>query len=263
MTDPLAAYLDGLGAWLQEHAGDQLVALWAGGSVALGDVQSTSDLDVAIVVDHDLDEDEGHRLASALLERAQGVPARGLEAVVYSRDDLAEPGRGYQVNVNGGPGMGDHVGFPGDDPSFWFVVDLAILRSAGVAIVGPPPEDLIGPVPEEDVRDALVRSIEWHRGAGEEPSRQVLNACRSWHHLVAGGWAAKSTAAAWAADRLDGEAREAVRSAAARREDHDRRGPCPEAAAVVVDHVLALLRPTIHRLAAFGERPGGGNPAGG
>ena len=262
MTDALAAYLDDLGPWLREHAGGRLVALWVGGSVALDDVHPTSDLDVAIVIDGDIDGGQRRRLASVLLDRAQHVPARGLEAVVYSRGDLAEPGRGYQVNVNGGPGMDDHVGLPGDDPSFWFVVDLAILRSAGVPIVGPHPEGLIAPVPEQDVREALVRSIEWHRDAAEEPYRQVLNACRSWHHLVTGGWAAKSTAARWAADRLDGEAREAVRSAAARREDHEYPGPSSRAASLVVDHVLALLRPTIHRLAAFAEGPGGGNPAG-
>lgn len=242
--EELIAHLAQLAEELRERLGDQLTAVWAGGSLALDDIRPGSDLDVAVVVDRELDREERQRIADALLAAAEHVPARGLEAVVYARQDLAEPGEGrYQVNVNGGPEMPRHIGVPGDDPGFWFVVDLAILRSAGRPVLGPAPGELIAPVPEAAVRDALARSLDWHRDHGDRLDHEVLNACRAWHHLETGGWASKTVAAGWAIERLDGVAREAVGVAAARRADRDAPGPDETGARAVSSHVRSQLRP--------------------
>lgn len=263
MSRELLGHLERLAGRLEDGLGDLLVAVWAGGSVALDDVRPDSDLDVAVVVDRAMTEAERGWAAEDLLTAADDVPARGLEAVVYARGDLTRPGDAtYQVNVNGGPGMEAHVGLPGDDPAFWFVVDLAILRSAGRSVLGPSPDELIAEVPEHAVRDALRRSVVWHREHGRRTAHEVLNACRAWHHLVTGGWMSKSEAATWAAGRLRGEERAAVEAAAAHRADPGRSGPSESGARLVSTRVLALLDPDVQRLAAFAERPGGGNPAG-
>lgn len=241
MNAALTEHLDRLAGRLRELLGEQLVAVWAGGSLALDDVRPTSDLDAAIVVDRPLTAEERRGAVDALLAAAAAVPARGLEAVVYAREDLAGPERGaHQVNVDGGPGMTTHVGAPGDDPAFWFIIDLAILRSVGRAITGPDPRELIAEVPEDAIRGALRRSLTWHREHGERLD-QVLNACRAWHHLATGRWVSKTRAAAWVIERTDGDLRAAVEAAAARRADPDLPGPSARGARRVSAHVMALL----------------------
>lgn len=166
-------------------------AAYAVGSVATGGFQpGASDLDIVAV----LGEDEPAREELVrLAERVRTVdvaPARGLELVVYAGGRVA-------LNVNTGPGMDEHLGFAGDDPDFWFVVDRAIAERFAVTLVGPPWRECFAPVKREDVLDALAASLRWHE-ANEPVSRNtVLNAARTWRYLETGEWSSKREAARW------------------------------------------------------------------
>jgi hypothetical protein len=105
-----------------------------------------------------------------------------------------------ELNVNTGPG--EHSVEPAD--SFWFVLDLALAREQGRALLGPPPSDLIGEVPRSMALDALRQSLAWH--AREEPgsSNSALNAYRALRYAEEGVWASKPEAEQWGRGRLPG-----------------------------------------------------------
>lgn len=122
-----------------------------------------------------------------------------MEAVFYRHRDVAAPTHPvtYALNLNAGPAMPTSVTTAGDPP-FWFLIDLAIARHQGHVLLGPPLTDIVGPIPEADIRTALVESLEWHAAHPESGSSAVLNACRAWHWSIYGVWLPKSYAGVWA-----------------------------------------------------------------
>ena len=88
---------------------------------------------------------------------------RGLELVLYAREDLADPlGPAFQLNLNTGPRMSQHVAYdPSEDPRFWFVLDVAIGREAGRALAGPPPAEVFPELPAPLVLGSLQQALGW------------------------------------------------------------------------------------------------------
>src|SRR3712207_5452745 len=106
-------------------------AAWVIGSGALGDFDSLrSDVDVQAVTATRLTRPELERLAATLSHDALPCPVRGLEFVLYAREDLADPaGPAFQLNLNTGRGMTEHAGYDAAaEPRFWFTLDVAIAR---------------------------------------------------------------------------------------------------------------------------------------
>ena len=191
-------YLQELTRRLQAQLGDQLVAAWVVGSSALGDFDAArSDVDVQAVVAERLEPEALRELATAL--SAVECPVRGLEFVLYAREDLTDPeGPAFSLNLNTGPGMDHHEGYdPDAEPRFWFVLDLEIAREHGKSLVGPHPRELVG---ELDVRTALRESLAWWRDYGGEQA--LVAACRTHAWLETGRWLSKREAYAWYFDRL-------------------------------------------------------------
>ena len=130
----IETYLAELVARLRDGLGERLVGAWLFGSGALGDFDpATSDLDVQVVTTVRLARAEREDLAARVSHPALACPVRGLELVLYARDDLDDPlGPAFQLNLNTGPRMAQHVAYdPSEDPRFWFVLDVAIGREAG------------------------------------------------------------------------------------------------------------------------------------
>ena len=183
--------------------GDQVVAVYLFGSVALDDWQrASSDIDMAVVATAPLAADALRSLADAVLATAAQAPARGLELVVYTEAQAAHPDGTVALNVNGGPLMTTSVDI--DHADFWFVLDAAILRSTAVALIGPPAAEVFGHVADTVLRAALDESLAWHaEQVAHRPEAAVLAACRSWRFLADGRWTDKSEAAHWAAARSE------------------------------------------------------------
>ena len=170
-------------------------AAYAVGSTATGGFEpGASDLDMVVVLTGEPTREHLVELA----ERARSVdvaPARGLELVAYA-------GGAVVLNVNTGPGMDELVGFAGESPGFWFVLDRAIAERSAVSLVGPPWSESFPPVTRGEVLDALAESLSWH-GANEPASRNtVLNAARAWCYLETGEWSSKPEAARWLLARV-------------------------------------------------------------
>jgi hypothetical protein len=207
-------YLAELTRRLAAELGDALLGVYAGGSYALGAYEpGRSDLDVTAVVAGPLDTERKQALVAALRHEALPCPARGLELVVYplatTRSGGAEPG--FELNLNTGERMDLRVDeAPGDIEGFWFAIDRAILRDHGVALLGPPPQELFAPIPRATLLALLAESVRWHRDSDVPVgSDVVLNTARALHFADTGTWVSKREAGArfldGALSRLDRE----------------------------------------------------------
>jgi hypothetical protein len=194
-------------AVLRELLGDGLVAAYLIGSGALGGAsEARSDVDVVAVCAAPPAGDVERALVARLGTLAITWPLRGLEFVLYTRAAVADPARvpHWELNLNVGQGMERHLSRdPAADPPHWFVLDLDILRGHGRTLTGPPPAELVGPIPRRWVLEAVRESLRWHGEHEPNLSQSVLNACRGWRFTAEGVWSSKGDAAAWARPRTD------------------------------------------------------------
>src|SRR4051812_39188904 len=150
-----AAYVAELVARTRGVLGSDLLAVCLMGSGALGDYRpERSDIDVAVITHRALAQRAREALVGALEHDALPCPARGLELVVYDPAGLADPGGpAYLINLNTGPRLAHDVSYdPAENPRFWFTLDVAIGRTLGRTLTGPPPDRLF-----PDLADGLVR----------------------------------------------------------------------------------------------------------
>jgi hypothetical protein len=231
----IGAYLDELVRRLEARLGDELLAAWQVGSGALGDFDpARSDIDVQAVTATRLSRERLEALAADL--SAVPCPVRGLEFVLYAREDLADAS--FQLNLNTGPGMEHHEGYDAAaEERFWFVLDLAIAREHAAPLYGPHPGTLL-PVLQ---RPVLVRahreSLVWWQGY--DGAQAIVAACRAWAWAEEGRWLSKGDAAAWAAARLTDAT--PVAKALAQRADPAEPAPTAAEVAAIVERVDRLL----------------------
>jgi Domain of unknown function (DUF4111) len=195
-------YLTELARRMQEILGQELLAVYAAGSYALGAYEhGRSDIDVTAVVAGPLPDNTKQALVATLRHEALPCPARGLELVIYPRatveHPIAEPG--FELNLNTGERMGFRADFePGDIEGFWFAIDRSILREHAIPVRGPEPTELFAPIPRDTLLGLLAESVRWHRDS-DVPlgSDVVLNSARSLHFVEHDTWVSKPAAAAW------------------------------------------------------------------
>lgn len=201
-----AQYLHELRERVERHVGkERLCGVWLFGSAALGDfVSDRSDLDVQAVSSVRLPPADRRRLAAALSHDALPCPARGLEFVLYARDDLGDPaGPAFGLNLNSGARMEGRLDLePDDDERFWFVIDVAIGRERGRALVGPPAHEVFPTLPRALVVYSLRRCLDWFAASQPTGADTVLGACRAWAWAEDGRWRSKAEGAAWTRNRL-------------------------------------------------------------
>jgi hypothetical protein len=179
--------------------GDELVAVYAAGSYALGAYEhGRSDIDVTAVVAEPLGEATKRALVDGLRHEALPCPARGLELVVYPLATALSGGGepGFELNLNTGARMDFRADFePGDIEGFWFAIDRSIVREHGIAIHGPPADELIAEIPRASLLPLLAESVRWHRdSATPTASDVILNAARTQHFVDTGHWISKPVA---------------------------------------------------------------------
>jgi Domain of unknown function (DUF4111) len=191
---------------LRRLLGDDLVGAYLVGSGALGGVAAESDVDVVAVCAGDPPDGLRQEIIAGLGELAMSWPLRGLEFVLYTRAAVVAPARRprFEINLDLGPRMPSHLSLdPAADPAHWFLLDLAILRDHGRTLTGPPPGELVGPIPRSWLLEAVRDSLAWHQANEPALERSVLNASRGWRFAEEGVWSSKDDAGAWALARSD------------------------------------------------------------
>jgi hypothetical protein len=203
--DALDAYVAHLARRVQGVAGDRLVGVWLLGSAALHDYDPVrSDIDVQAVTTERLGRAERERLVGRLVHEALPNPARGLEFVLYAREDLADAaGPRLQLNLNTGARMERHVAYDaGEEPQFWFTIDASIARQHGRPLVGPPAAEVFPEPPRRLVVTALLEALDFYAELAGAPEQRLLSACRTWAWADDGKWRSKGDSARWAMQRL-------------------------------------------------------------
>lgn len=191
-------------ARLRDLLGAELVGVYAGGSLVLGDFDPRlSDLDVAAVGAAPLERPTKEAIVEALRHESLPCPARGLELVVYAepvvRAGTVEPG--FELNLNTGARMSFRADYEPTDERHWFAIDRSILAAHGKALFGPPAGGLFSPIPRDALLEVVADAVRWHREAGDVGSDAVLNACRALRFAAEGAWSSKAAAGAWALER--------------------------------------------------------------
>ena len=170
---PFPDYLAALVGRLEAVAGDAAGRRVAAGSAALGDFDpARSDVDVQAVATKRLVARRARSGSpSALSHAALPCPVRGLEFVLYAREDLPTARPAFQLNLNTGPRMERHAGLrPGAEPRFWFVLDVAIARERAHPLAGPPAATCCPSSPRAArARRAARRARLVRRAGGDEP----------------------------------------------------------------------------------------------
>jgi streptomycin 3"-adenylyltransferase len=213
------AQLNELTKGLRTTLGDALVGVYVHGSLALGCFNGArSDIDVLAIVARTLSQDERQAVVDVLLQTS-GAPF-GVEADVLTIEQLRNWRHPSPFELHFWEGrrdewaldpLGTHASLATENPDL--AAHLKIARAAGIALIGPPPAEVFPLVPEADLRDSLLRDLEWSRTAGVLYG--VLSPCRIWAALETGEIHSKVTGARWAIQRLPADLQSTVERALA------------------------------------------------
>lgn len=203
VSDILVALSEGL----EDILGDQLVGLYLTGSLTYGDFKRwSSDIDFLVILTNALSKEQRGRVKSMHDRIRESFPIRAerIEGSYIPKDWLqsAEPPETSRPYINGGK-------FWDPDPVYGneWLLNLNVLYECGVALLGPDPKTLIGPVRIELVREASKKDLheEWEPKL-KDPSYLphshhqayiILTMRRILHRAQNENVASKRTASAW------------------------------------------------------------------
>jgi streptomycin 3"-adenylyltransferase len=188
--------------------GDSLVAACLYGSATAGGLRRWSDLDLLILVRDRLPDPVLRALALGWLPLSgpPGDALRPLEATVLALPDLRPwrwpPRRLLQFGEWLRPDLERGIVEPPQaDPDVALLVTQA--RANGRPLAGPPPAELLDPVPPADLHRALAESLPYLlEGWREDCRNALLTLARMWLTAETGRIEPKDRAADWAIARL-------------------------------------------------------------
>ena len=207
LTDPtVGALLGDLTTRIQGCLGGKLVGLYLWGSYALGDFDARiSDLDLAAALAADVDEREYAALGAMHDRFAGDYPAwAGRIEVRYAS----------VATLNAPAGGGEILSISPGEPfncrrsdERW-LIDWYVVRGRGIALHGPPPEELLAPIqPERFVASVRVNVASWDDWGDQLQTlkRQayvVLLMCRALYAIRHADQLSKPGAGRWAQREL-------------------------------------------------------------
>lgn len=191
-------HLDDLVRGMRGVFGEGLVGVYLHGSLSLGCFNpALSDIDVLVVTKRPLTSTEREGLAP-LLAAGGRIEISFLSEPSLRRWRHPAP---YDLHF---AWKGSRLVGPGEDHDL--AAHVTVARHGGVALLGPPPTDVLPDVPWEDYEDSLRRDLETcgEHGGG---IYAVLSPARIWATLTEHVVHSKATGAAWALDRAPHEFR--------------------------------------------------------
>jgi hypothetical protein len=263
------ALLGELLAGVREVLGGRFVGAYLFGSLACGDFDRDSDVDVLVATEGELPGEvfAALRAMHERVARADSPWATQLEVSYIPRAALRRRDPACAVHPHIDRGEGESLRLARHDEDW--VVQRHTLRGRGVTLAGPDPRTLIDPVTPDDLRRAMSSMMWWPAEILADPARIsrrgyqsyiVLTMCRVLYTLRHGAVVSKREAARWAS----GES--GTRWAAlVGRAWEGRSRPREEASPEDVAETLDLIRYTVERgrehEASAGES-GGRGPGG-
>ncbi len=193
---------------VQEILGDQFIGMYLFGSLANGDFDQHSDIDVLVVTDAEISEDGFSALEEMhkQINKIDSPWAIQLEASYIPKNALRrfDPANILHPHMDRGDNETLHRMSHAND----WIIQRHILRERGIVITGPDLKTLIDPVSPNDLRQAVADVLPlWANPILDDPSRInqhgyqsycVLSLCRMLYTLKYGEIVSKPFAAEWA-----------------------------------------------------------------
>jgi predicted nucleotidyltransferase len=193
--------------------GSDVLGAYLHGSAVLGGLRPTSDLDVLVVLKRPTTATQRRSLVEGLLEvsgaAARHGPARPVELTVVVESDvkpwLYPPRREflYGERMRAAYELG---GAPQPEPTPDLSILITMVLQGNTVLIGPPPAQLLDPVPHDDLLRGAVAAVPHLLNDLESDTRNVLlTLARIWTTMETGQIQSKDAAAAWALKRLPHE----------------------------------------------------------
>lgn len=196
---------------MRDVLGRDLLGAYLFGSAVLGGLRPRSDLDVLAVSRRRLTHAEKQRLAGRLLALS-GRPLRPVELTIVVASEIKPWRYPPRMDFQYGEWLRDDFERGEVEPAQATNPDLATLVTmvlhAERPLFGPPPAEVLEPVPHADHVRAMVAGLDPLLDDLEEDTRNVLlTLARIWSTVATGAIRSKDAAADWALARLPDEHR--------------------------------------------------------
>lgn len=244
---------------VEEVIGDGLVGAYAHGSAVFGALRRYSDLDILVVVRAATTDEQRRRLVEGLLRVSGGYPPadrRPVELTIVVQSQVRpwryppvcdlQYGEWLRAGLAGGS-----IDPPAPSPDLAPLLTMVLLGDR--PLVGPPPAEVLDPVPAEDLRRASAAAVPGLLLDLDDDTRNVLlTFARIWTTLATGEVRSKEGAADWALGRLPPDHRPVLAHARAvyLGEADEDWAPLRDRIRPHVDHVLAEIERAQDRLDA-------------
>ena len=193
-----------------------MIGVYLHGSSVIGGLKPTSDLDVFVVTSRRTTSDERRELIERLLPvSGPGDPtgrSRSIGLEIVAQGDVRPwqypPRLDFQFGDWFRPefAQGNFAPWNPSNPDLAILLEMVI--QADRPLFGPPPAEVIGPIPWADVRRAMLESIPDLLSYLDGDERNVvLTFVRIWSSLATGVFRSKDGAADWAIPLLPPEHR--------------------------------------------------------
>lgn len=191
---------------------DQFVGMYLFGSLANGDFDEHSDIDVLIATEGEISDDKFSALRElhAAINKIDSPWAIQVEASYIPRKALRRFDHANKLHPHMDRGSHEVLHWMSHE-SDW-IVQRHILRERGIVVVGPDLHTLIDPVSPDELRRGVAEVLPFWAAVLENPSSVdsrgyqsffVLSLCRMLYTLQTGEILSKRAAAKWAAENLD------------------------------------------------------------
>ncbi|MYS87505.1 aminoglycoside nucleotidyltransferase ANT9 [Embleya scabrispora] len=194
---------------------EQIVGAYLHGSAVLGGLRPHSDVDVLVVVRRATTAARRRALVEGLMaisgERAHGGPARPVELTVVVQSEVRPWRYPPYCEFQYGEWLREDYergATPAPAPSPDLAPLLTMVLLGRAALVGPPPDEVLDPVPHDDLIRAIVAGVpELLAEVATDTRNVLLTLARIWTTLGTGAIHTKDAAADWALARLPAEHR--------------------------------------------------------
>jgi len=228
------------------------VGAYLHGSAVRGGLRPGSDVDVLVVTGRRTSPAQRRALVEGLMDisgaRARRGPARPVELTVVVDSDLRPwwyPPRCELLYGEWLRSEFEQGAVPEPGPSPDLAVLVTMVHQGNAPLVGPPPGEVLDPVPPADLARAVVAGVPDLLADLEHDTRNViLTLLRIWTTIVTGEIQSKDAAADWALERLPEEHRAVVAHARAIYLGHVPEswdGELRSGVRPLVDHLVALI----------------------
>jgi predicted nucleotidyltransferase len=218
MSDAIDAMeqTQGVVALVREVLADDVIGVYLHGSAAAGGLKPSSDIDLLAVAGRPTTLAEKRRLIGRLLaiSRHRDSPAgtRWIELTIVVQGDVRPwrypPRLDFQYGEWWRTEFERGIVTPWESPNPDLTLQLEMVLQADHPLFGPPPAEVLDPIPPADLRRAMLDSIPALLSDLDGDERNVvLTFVRIWTTLATGIIRSKDAAADWALPRLPPEHR--------------------------------------------------------